>query len=517
MVKGLNPEDKAVLEKRTYPRIMFAAPESGSGKTIITCGFLEILKKRGIDAVSFKCGPDYIDPLIHSAVTGIPAINLDSFFLDHDEVISLFERKADVKDIEPISVIEGVMGYYDGLAGTSFTASSYDIADCLDCPVVIILDMGTGDTPPEKQLKELLDRVSESHIKGVILNRTTPDKAKELRFKITSLGVGFYGYVPECDEAKIESRHLGLEIPADDEKFLRKISAFSDIIEETIDTDGLIKLACDAPDLPQRLPDSVYAYESGDVSSPGKHDIHKKYGNNTLKISDKISDSISFNISGHDRSLGTIAVARDEAFCFQYEDNLDFLGELGYELKTFSPLHDKALPEDLSAILLCGGYPEVYARELSANEYMLNAIRQAFGKVKIMAECGGFLYLHESLEGSDGIVYPMAACIEAKAFRTGRSSRFGYISLYAAREAVQESIMQAQESRKGDTLIKAHEFHYWDSTAPGTDLLAVKPVSGRSWECCYLEPYLLAGFPHLYYRSGPEFIYSFLSGEATLC
>ena len=192
-----------------------------------------------------------------------------------------------------------------------------------------------------------------------------------------------------------------------------------------------------------------------------------------------------------------MAVAMDEAFCFYYQENLDFLRQRGWELIPFSPLHDAALPEQVHAILLGGGYPELYAKELSANEPMLASIRNAHAEgIKILAECGGFLYLQEHLEDETGTSWPVAGLIHADGFRTEKLGRFGYISL----------------TQNGAVRIKGHEFHYWDSTAPGSAFRAEKPQSNRGWDCMYQTDSLLAGFPHLYYLSGPDLILSFLSG-----
>ncbi len=469
---------------KLFPRVMFAAPESGSGKTIITCGFLNILRSRGIKTVSFKCGPDYIDPLFHSYITGEKGTNLDTFFLGREGVRSLFSEKFSLEkgpDKKPIGVIEGVMGYFDGLAGTSLTGSSWDIADCLDCPVIMIIDVKKEGPSFEGKLKDLLTYEPQNHIRGVILNRASKEKAEEFRPKARELGLTLYGYIPECPQADIESRHLGLVLPSEHDKFQEKICAFSGIIKETTDIDGIIELA-----------ESAGRSEKPDMTD---------------------HETVSWRPADIRPSKGKIAVASDEAFCFMYEDNLNFLRELGYELIPFSPLRDTALPDDVTAIILGGGYPEIHAKGLSANEPMLRAINESFGKVKILAECGGFLYLHRTLEGTDGESYKMAGCIDADAYRTDHSSRFGYISLYQNSARPDHAATPQKDDGKGACFIKAHEFHYWDSNAPGSDLLAVKPLSGRSWECMYHSPMLLAGFPHLYYRSGPEFIHSFLEEE----
>ena len=190
-----------------------------------------------------------------------------------------------------------------------------------------------------------------------------------------------------------------------------------------------------------------------------------------------------------------IAVARDEAFCFYYQENMELLESLGAELIPFSPIHDQELPEKVSGVILGGGYPENYAKVLSQNTSMLASIRQSWeSKMPFLAECGGFLYLHRELEGSDGIFYPLAGVIPDKAWKTNRLGRFGYITLTPDHPDV---------CLTGE--IKGHEFHYWESGDCGTCWTAKKPLSDRSWSCIHSEQGQITGFPHLYYPSAPEF------------
>jgi cobyrinic acid a,c-diamide synthase len=190
-----------------------------------------------------------------------------------------------------------------------------------------------------------------------------------------------------------------------------------------------------------------------------------------------------------------IAVARDEAFCFLYRDNLALLEELGAQLAFFSPIHDESLPEGAQGLLLCGGYPELYAKELSGNERMRRQIAEAIrGGMPCLAECGGFLYLHRELEDMEGAFYPMTGVLDARAWRTSKLGRFGYITLSSDRD---DGLLRANEP------IRAHEFHYYESEACGEAMRAVKPVTGRSWRCMHASGTLLAGFPHLFYESDP--------------
>lgn len=446
------------------PRILIAAPASGSGKTALTCGLLAALERRGLTCASFKCGPDYIDPMFHEYILGTSGGNLDRFFLEEEGIRGLFTDRMRQKDL---AVIEGVMGYYDGVAGISTWASSYDIAGVTDSPVILVVDGRKCSLSVAALIQGFIQYQKDSRICGVILNRTSEMMAKRLREPIEALGVRLLGTVPECPEAVLESRHLGLTLPGEQKQLREKIERLAEHLEECLDIDEIIRLARSAGALP----------ETAD-------EIRKRL--------------VPVPASAADQARKRIAIARDEAFCFYYQENLDWLKSNGYELVPFSPLHDTALPEDITAILLGGGYPEVYARQLSENQAMLTAIRQIPGSgIKLLAECGGFLYLHQTLEDTDGLNWPMAGIIPETAHRTERLSRFGYIEL---------------TGRCGR--IRAHEFHYWDSSDPGHDMQAKKPLSERSWECMYQTDTMLAGFPHLYYLSAPEFILDFLRSDS---
>ena len=436
-----------------FPRILLAAPGSGSGKTLLTTGLLTLFQNRGIRCRSFKCGPDYIDPMFHKYVLGIDSCNLDSFFLSQEELRALFRKRA--ADAE-LSILEGVMGYYDGIGGNSTAASTYEVAKITDTPVILVLDGKGSSLSLAAQVKGFLDYRKDSHICGVILNKTNKMVGERLRPEIEKLGVRYLGAVPVCETMDIKSRHLGLTMPQEQSELRGHLNAFAKQLEECLNVEGILELA---------------GYSKKDEIRP--------------------IDSES------EPPTRRMAVAMDEAFCFYYQENLDFLRQQGWELIPFSPLRDAALPEQIHAILLGGGYPELYAKELSANEPMLAAIRNAHAEdIKILAECGGFLYLQEHLEDETGRSWPVAGLIHADGFRTEKLSRFGYISLM----------------QNGAVRIKGHEFHYWDSTAPGSAFRAEKPQSNRGWDCMYRTDSLLAGFPHLYYLSGPDLILSFLSG-----
>ena len=202
-----------------------------------------------------------------------------------------------------------------------------------------------------------------------------------------------------------------------------------------------------------------------------------------------------------------IAVAKDEAFCFYYRDNLRMLEHYGAELVFFSPLHDEKLPENIHGLLLGGGYPELYAKQLEENESMRKSIKEALEQqLPSLAECGGFMYLHDTLTDREGTTYQMAGVIPAECQYTGKLVRFGYVEVQLPQGLTEKGTAEMPEPEK----IKAHEFHYFDSTANGEDCIATKPVTGRSWKCIHASDDHFWGFPHLYYPSDPKFVEWFL-------
>lgn len=441
----------------SYPRLMLAAPKSGSGKTMMTCGLLNAFLLRKLSCRSFKCGPDYIDPMFHKYVLGIDGGNLDTYFLDKEKVREQFLDQARGAGI---SVIEGVMGYYDGVGGDTTQASSYEVACALDAPVVLVLDCKGASLSLAAVVKGFLEYKENSSIKGVILNRTSSVMAERLKPAIEELGVHVYGYLPECEEGALESRHLGLILPGEQKGLKDQLNQLAMKLETTIDINGLIKLAQEAKPLP--------SHKGG------------------------LKSQVSQTDQGEEVLIG---MALDEAFCFYYQENLRLLKEMGAKLIPFSPIHDKKLPPGINGLLLGGGYPELYCPELSENESMLRDIRQLSERgLPIVAECGGFLYLHELLETKDHKTYPMAGIIKGKAFPTERLLRFGYFEAFPNADT---QFLKVGES------IRGHEFHYWDSTNNGASMEAKKPGGRKSWGCVHGEGNLLAGFPHFYYPSNP--------------
>ena len=451
--------------------ILFAAASSGCGKTTITCGALRAWQRKGLKIKAWKCGPDYIDPMFHKQVLGIPGGNLDSFFLSKEALKAQYQQKNAGFDL---AVMEGVMGYYDGLGGISTQASTYEVAQAADVPVILILDGKGASLSLAAMLRGFLLYQKDSHIVGVILNRTSPMIGARLKPVLEAEGVKYLGCVPVSKEIQFDSRHLGLVMPEEVPQIQKQLDEIADLLEESVDLDGILELA------------RSYAEKVENNADAGLAKCQ------TSQVAMKTRAAGSFTES---RNPLRIAVARDEAFCFYYQENMEILESLGAELIPFSPIHDQELPAKVSGVILGGGYPENYAKALSENTSMLASIRQAWeNKMPFLAECGGFLYLHRELEGSDGIFYPLAGVIPDKAWKTNRLGRFGYITLTPDHPDV---------CLTGE--IKGHEFHYWESGDCGTCWTAKKPLSDRSWSCIHSEQGQITGFPHLYYPSAPEF------------
>ncbi|WP_294784296.1 cobyrinate a,c-diamide synthase [uncultured Eubacterium sp.] len=455
------------------PRIMLAAPNSGSGKTLITCGLLQALKNKGRNLASFKCGPDYIDPLFHTRVLGVPSRNLDTYFSGRELTRTLFGTHAQQADL---AVMEGVMGFYDGVAGVTLTASSWELADVTDTSVILVVNMRGMSLSVAALIQGFMQMQPESHIGGVILNQTSEFMCRQLEPVIKErCGIPVLGFVPKVTECVIESRHLGLVTPAELTDLQERIEKLAEILTDTLDLEAIIHLAEDAPDF---------------TWTPLEQFLPREYQEQSAQVKALSAETLR------------IGVAKDEAFCFYYEDNLDLLRMLGAETVFFSPLHDQKLPENLQGLLIGGGYPELYAKQLSENESMRRDIREKItAGMPYLAECGGFMYLHESMEDMQTCRWPMAGVLKGNAYYTGKLGRFGYVELTAKED---------QMLCKNGERIKAHEFHYFDSTENGAAFYAIKPKRSRGWECIQAGNVYAAGFPHLYYYSNPRFAANFV-------
>lgn len=429
-------------------QLVATAPQSGSGKTTAVCALLGAMAARGLTPCAFKAGPDYIDPMFHRAVLGVESHNLDLFFSTPETVRSLYARHAAGHGA---AVVEGAMGYYDGLGGVSDTASAWHLADTLDLPALLVVRPKGASLTLAATLRGLLAFRTPHHIAGILLNDCTENLYKMLRPMLErETGLPVVGYLPFLPGAAIESRHLGLKTAAEIADLQARLKLLADAAQSSIDWPLL-----------QRLFDRPAPAAAPPVAVPPRV---------------------------------RLAVARDAAFCFTYAETLEALQENGAELCFFSPLQDTALPPDIGGLYLPGGYPELYAAELAANAPMRAAIKAAVENgLPTAAECGGFLYLGQTLEDADGTPHLMAGVLPGQGVKTGRLVRFGYATLTAQADSM---LFAAGEQ------FPAHEFHHWDSTQNGTALTAAK-ANGRQWACGFANAHLYAGFPHLYWAGTP--------------
>lgn len=431
-------------------QFLLAAPRSGSGKTTMTCALLMALKRRGCAPCAFKSGPDYIDPMFHRAVLGVESRSLDLFFSAPETVRALYAKGAAGHGA---AVCEGAMGFYDGLGGVSDRASAWHLADTLDLPVLLVVEPKGQSLTLAAELKGLVNFRTPSHIAGILLNNCTARMHALLAPMLEKeTGLPVLGFLPKLPEAVIGSRHLGLYTAAEVENLQQKLALLADAAEEHIDWPRLLALCeKEPPALPEKAPQPPARVR--------------------------------------------IAVAQDEAFCFTYAETLEAFRDAGAEVVFFSPLRDTALPENIGGLYLPGGYPELHARELSENTSLLREIKQKIESgLPTAAECGGFLYLGQSLTDAEGQSWPMAGVLPGEAKDAGRLVRFGYATLSADSDSM---LFRAGES------FPIHEFHHWDSTANGTALAAKKPVGGAAWRCGFVDEHFYAGFPHLYWAGTP--------------
>ena len=416
----------------------------------MTCALLMALKRRGCAPCAFKSGPDYIDPMFHRAVLGVESRNLDLFFSAPETVRTLYAKGAAGHGA---AVCEGAMGFYDGLGGVSDRASAWHLADTLDLPVLLVVEPKGQSLTLAAELKGLNSFRTPSHIAGILLNNCTARMHALLAPMLEKeTGLPVLGFLPKLPEAVIGSRHLGLYTAAEVENLQQKLALLADAAEEHIDWPRLLALCKKEPPTLPVQPETPPARVR-------------------------------------------IAVAQDEAFCFTYAETLEAFRDAGAEVVFFSPLRDTALPENIGGLYLPGGYPELHARELSENTSLLREIKQKIESgLPTAAECGGFLYLGQSLTDAEGQSWPMAGVLPGEAKDAGRLVRFGYAALSADSDSM---LFRAGES------FPIHEFHHWDSTANGAALAAKKPVGGAAWRCGFVNEHFYAGFPHLYWAGTP--------------
>ncbi len=387
------------------PRLVVAGTSSGAGKTTVATGLLAALRARGLRATGFKVGPDFIDPSYHALATGRPGRNLDAFISGPELIAPLFRHGSQAADV---AVVEGVMGLYDGASGRGELASTAHVAKLLEAPVVLVVDAAAMARSVAAIVHGYATFDPGVRVSGVVLNRVGSEQHAELlRDALQPLGVPVLGTVARDDHAATPKRHLGLVPAVERERQAREaIERLGELVARGCDIDRLIALARSAPSVPG---------PAWDPQTVGE------------------------------RLPVRIAVAAGPAFSFRYEENLELLRAAGAELVPFDPLSDEQLPPRTAALLLAGGFPEVYGDELSDN-WALRAEIAAFARAgrPVLAECGGLLYLVRELDGR-----PMCDVIEADATMTDRLT-LGYREALASGE---HALWPAE------TRVRGHEFH----------------------------------------------------------
>ncbi|MDP4209853.1 MAG: cobyrinate a,c-diamide synthase [Bacteroidota bacterium] len=429
-----------------------AGTNSGCGKTTVTMGLMALLKRKGLSVSPFKTGPDFIDPMFHETVLGMPSYNLDSYLLAEDSVRHLFQKHTQNKDV---AVVEGVMGLFDGL-GPEGLGSTAQLAEMLDLPVILVVNCKALYQSVAAIISGFKTFSSKIKIGGVILNHVAAGEHYSFLKKYIQekTGVPCIGHLPFNKQLAVESRHLGLLQAEEVENLRQKVDSLVDVFEKTVDVELLLNLA-------------------GSGNS--------------------VSEPQTFSQSLPDLSKLHLGVAYDKAFRFYYRDNLELLEECGASLYYFSPLQDSALPEEINALYLGGGYPEVFAQKLSENKTMREDIRsRAESGLSIFAECGGLMYLTESIITSQG-EFPMTGVFNCKTRMTERLQRFGY----------------AEVMLNGVTT-RCHEFHHSVLESPEKpnyqfQYQLSKPFKERRWECGLSRKNILAGYAHLHFYSDVEF------------
>ncbi len=472
------------------PRVLVSATSSSSGKTTVVCALAKAIGRLFSKKTSIvKIGPDYIDPLFHSKVVGARTGNIDLFFNSVPDAVSVFERDVYGSDL---ALLEGAMGFYDGVSN-SVEASSFRVAQALECPVLLVVDAKgkgvsicaeiKGIIDLQRSFEEnLLDLIPKSRF-AVLLNRCSKSSFDSLSKKIAEVcGVETIGFVEDNPAFFIGSRHLGLVTPDAVNGLDGKIEALASSVERTVDFARLFDFARRSVPLSDR-----------------------KTVNEEEELSRKRIASfvppVSFVPSVR------IAVARDDAFCFYYRENFDMLRFFGAELSFFSPLRNEPVPDGCSGLYIGGGYPELFWSTLLDSRASAFSIRRfCLSGAPVFAECGGFMYLQ------------MLGVLPGSFEKKDRLVRFGYVEL----EALEDSFLL----KKGEK-VRGHEFHYFDSTDNGESFKAAKP-NGKTWLCemvaspeCRvkkgcgvqlpsIEKNIVAGFPHLYFPSNPSVAENFV-------
>lgn len=443
--------------------LMITGVSSDSGKTTFTMGFLKLLKMKGIEVASFKAGPDYIDPMFHKHITENSCYNLSTYLVDNDALRHLYHKRALQNGV---NVIEGVMGYFDGRSYDSIVGSSAELAEVLDVPVLLIVDGSKTALTVAAIVKGLCTFSTPCQIKGVVFNKVNSDKHYQLLKQSveTHTDVKCYGYLPVIKEVTLRSRHLGLVQAIEMDDLDDKVKRIAEQMDQTIEWQAIIE-----------------AFESG-TKRPVTVDetIEKTVGDIRTTVASK--------------GGLTLGVAMDKSFSFYYEENLKTLEEIGVIIKPFSPMSDSELPMEIDGLYLGGGYPEVFASELEANEPMRKALKAFIDEGHpVYAECGGLMYLCEAIEVLSGNTYQMVGAIKAQARMTERLQHFGFVNA-------------TLNHPLGHMAYKAHEFHRSVIEGYEGDCCLSVEKNGQHWTCGYGDKGLIGTYSHNHFYSNLGFL-----------
>ncbi len=458
-----------------------AAPQSGSGKTTVTLALLAALRRRGLRVQPFKVGPDFIDPGFHTRLTGLTSRNLDGWMLSRDYNVSLFERL--LAEVDG-AVVEGVMGLFDGYDGVSEAGSTAQMAKWLDLPVLLVVDARSMARSAAALVHGFASFDPGLRLAGVVFNRVgSPAHLGFLReaMEFSCPQVPVFGGIPREDALAIPERHLGLVTVEDtgvDEAFLERLAR---VAEEHVDLDGLLGSCGRQPQPVVPAGEAVHGGESGGVESV-------QSGSERRPRPDRV----------------VVAVARDAAFCFYYQDNLDLLEAAGARLRFFSPLVGEAVPDEADAVYLGGGYPEVHAERLSENRPFFESLRRLASQGRpIYGECGGLMTLSRSIQLLSGEVFPMAGLLPFRTRMLPRRKALGYVEVVLT----ENTLLGPRGTR-----LRGHEFHYSEivggDEGAGSRCRSVYRLTGRKFRSERPEGYLagsvLASYVHLHWGSCPQ-------------
>ncbi|MBR1759635.1 MAG: cobyrinate a,c-diamide synthase [Schwartzia sp.] len=451
------------MSARQFPRVVIAAPMSGSGKTTVVTGLLAAMRARGIKAQSYKIGPDYIDPGYHTLASRRPAHNLDTWLVSKERLADIFMRTMADADL---AVIEGVMGLYDG--GKNGISSTAEIAKLLNAPVLLVVNaksMGESAAALVMGFKQYDPAVN---LAGVILNRLGSDTHRAMiEEALEKMGVPVFGAIKRNDAMTMPERHLGLVPVEENARERETVEEIGRVVGASVDIEKIAALAKSA------LP---------------------------------LMEAQSFLAPVQNKAR--IAVARDEAFSFYYPESLAVLEQQGAKLVFFSPLHDKTLP-DVDGLILGGGFPEMFAKELYENESMRASIKAAAEKeMPIYAECGGFMYLMRRVTDFEGNSFPMLGVIPGEAKMNKKLQTVGYVSAEMERDTVLGT--------KG-TVLRGHEFHFSSECEPeaGADYPRAftfrKTRNPVPYPAGYAKGKVLGSYLHLHFAGAEDAAASFVA------